>query len=68
MQKLSPWIRRNRTPKDDEMAINDFLSSGKKITVLKTDSGAYEEGLKKTKQRLDCGFNPFSKLDSLKVK
>lgn len=68
MQKLSPWIRRNRTPSDDAAAIDAFLSKGGKVVKLRDDDGSFDKNLKKTENRLIGGFNPFSREEVLEKK
>lgn len=68
MGKLNPWIRRNRTPKEDAEEVAKFLANGGKITKLKDgEDSSYDKNLKKIQKELMGGFNPFTKEESLKV-
>lgn len=69
MQKLTPWVQRRRTPKEDEEELAKFLAQGGKIVKLKDAAdSSYDKNLKKIESTLISGFNPFSKEDSLRVK
>ena len=67
MAKKNLWNQSRRLNSDEtEAAIESFLAKGGEITSLKDDDGSYDKGLKKIENRLDGGFNPFSKTDALK--
>ena len=68
MGKLSPWVKRNRTPIEDAEEIARFLANGGKVIKLKDgEDSAYDKNLKKIQKELMGGFNPFTKEESLKV-
>lgn len=49
------------TDEEWEKAFQQFLAKGGKVQYIKEDNGKYDKALKKTKENLAGGFNPFSK-------
>lgn len=53
------------SPKDFDLAVQDYISKGGEILQLRDDNGGYDKGLKKIQENLQGGFNPFSKEQAL---
>lgn len=53
---------------ETQAAIEEFLNNGGEIIRLRSDDGSYDKNLRKTKESLKGGFNPFSKTDALRIK
>jgi hypothetical protein len=55
------------TDEEMEAAMAEFLARGGKIQQMRDDGGTYDKALKKTKENLKGGFNPFSKDQALTI-